>query len=105
MASRNFLVIAVLRGGKVRRAVALGEVWVQASLLRRDTSSGVVDEKCVKKVKPVVIETGDDGCDIGTVPLGERSLEVREGRDARPLGFGGGAENPTCWSVAATRKA
>ena len=79
--------VAVLRGRKVR-AVALGEVWVLAGLLCRDTSGGVVDEECVEKVESVVVEAGDDGCDVGAVLLRERGLEVGEGRDARLLGLG-----------------
>lgn len=54
-------------------------------LLRRDTSSRVVDEQSFEKIETRVVERCDDGSNVGAVPLGKRGLEVGERCDAWPV--------------------
>ena len=73
--------------------IRLGEIWVNYGLLGRNAASGVVDEEVVEQVETYVVERGDNGSDVGLVPLGKRGLEVGEGGDAGPVLLGGCAEN------------
>jgi hypothetical protein len=69
------------------------KVWVNDRLLCGNATSWVVNEQVVEQVEADVIEGGDNGCDVGAVPLGERGLEVGEGGDAGPVLFARGAED------------
>lgn len=62
-------------------------------LLGRNAASGVVDEEVVEQVKAYVVKRGDNGGDVGLVPLGKRRFEVGEGGDAGPVLLRGCAEN------------
>lgn len=75
------------------RATQWLEVGVYDRLLGRDATGGVVDEKRVEQIESVVIQVGDGGGDVCPVPLGERRLEVGEGRYAGPLLLGGSTQD------------
>jgi len=62
-----------------------GKVWVEDRLLCRDAASRVVDKQVVEQVKAYIAEAGDNGGDVGAVPLGERGLEVGERGDTGPI--------------------
>ena len=71
------------------------EVFVYHGLLCRDTASRVVHEECVQQVKTIVVEGGDNGCDICAAPLREGRLKVGERCDAGPLLLAGRTEDTT----------
>lgn len=79
--------------GWARHVGAFGEVWVDASLLGRNPTSGVVHEQRVQEVQSIIVESGHDGCNVGPMPLGERRLEVGEGSHAGPLALRGGTQD------------
>lgn len=82
----------------VQSATAFSEVRVVYSLLCADTSSGVVHQHALQQIQAVLAKNFDAVCVDHLVillplPLREAALEVREGRDTRPVGFGRSAQN------------
>lgn len=62
-------------------------------LLGGNAAGRVIDEEVVEQVEAHVVQRGDNGGDVGLVPLGERGLEVGEGGDAGPVLLRGRTEN------------
>lgn len=82
----------------VQSATAFSEVRVVYSLLCADTSSGVVHQHALQQIQAVLAKNFDAVCVDHLVillplPLREAALEVGEGRDTRPVGFGRSAQN------------
>lgn len=82
----------------VQSTAAFGEVWVVDSLLCADTSSGVVHQHALQQIQAVLAKDldavrVDHLIILLPLPLREAALEVGEGRDTRPVGFGRGAQN------------
>lgn len=82
----------------VQGAAAFGEVRVVYSLLCADTSSGIVHQHAFQQVQAVLAKNLDAVCVdhlviLLSLPLREAALEVGEGRDTRPVGFGRSAQN------------
>ena len=63
-------------------AVAIGtcacKVRMNDSLLRRDATGGIIDKQRVEQVEAYVVQSGNDGGNVGPVPLGEGRLEIRK---------------------------
>ena len=54
------------------------EVRMNASLLRRNPSSRIVDKHGVQEIYPIVLKSGDQRLGEVPLPLGERALEIRK---------------------------
>ena len=91
-------ILSVVTVLPVQSGTAFSEVRVVYSLLCADTSSGVVHQHALQQIQAVLAKNFDAVCVDHPVillplPLREAALEVGEGRDTRPVGFGRSAQN------------